>query len=118
MPCPYFFPIAPRQETEWFRPPRAPLGSLHTGACHATPAHETVEAQCCNFGYARDVCPRFPADAEADAARYTHTPAGVLCVLEKAHRPLRHLPAEELTDPILRAQAEAFRRSDAVLSGE
>jgi hypothetical protein len=109
--CPYFFPIAPRPETEWFRPPRSPLGILHHGACHATPEHAAVDAVCCNFGYARGACPRFPDAAEIDAVRFAQTPSGLICILEKDHRPVRQVAVVELTDPALQAQAEAYRQS-------
>ena len=118
MPCPYFFPVAPRQETEWVRPPRSPLGVLYAGTCHAIPDHPPVEDACCNFGYARGACPRFPDAAEADAVRFAQSPSGLLCILEKDHRPLRGVPADQLQDPILQAQAEAFRRSDPALAGQ
>lgn len=50
----------------------------------------------CNFGYARGICGRFPADAPFDAARFSilrgNTPgiAQILYVLERAHAPAKH----------------------------
>src|SRR5688572_14336214 len=72
MACPYFLPTA---VSEYLRVARAPLGAVYTGVCHARPepvTPEDVVLEHCNFGYGRDVCPRFPHDATADAVRFTN----------------------------------------------
>jgi hypothetical protein len=128
VPCPYFLPVAPRNETEWFRPPRSPLGVLHTGACHATSGPVAADATVCNIGYARGQCPRFPEDAVADALRFsivakTDESIEVLYVFETAHLPIEQgrlrfsLATQTLTGaetrPVLKQQALAFLNSAA-----
>src|SRR3712207_1611076 len=68
MACPFFVPSR-EADPEVVRPARSPLGALFTGECqifHGAALHDL-----CNFGYARGICPHFPADAEADAVRFT-----------------------------------------------
>ncbi len=123
VPCPYFLPIAPRQETEWFRPPRSPLGVLHAGTCHATSEPVATDTTICNIGYARGECPRFPEDASADAVRFhivsrAESTLELLYVLERAHLPVqqgRLLYSRETRtmtgaqdQPLLTQQALAF----------
>lgn len=121
MPCPYFIPDKPLNETGWFRPPRSPLGVLHSGECQLGSIPDDLHP--CNFGYARGVCPHFPSDAPFDAVRFAitsrtgHT-AELLYILERNHAPAEHgkltydaqdnrvLSAEE--KPLLAAQARAF----------
>jgi hypothetical protein len=90
VPCPYFLPKQPLQETGWAIPPRAPLGVLCSGECHATPTPQPADHDRCNFGYARGLCTRFPADAPADAVRFASHADGVLYVLERNHTPVEH----------------------------
>lgn len=118
VPCPYFLPIAPRIETEWFRAPRSPLGALYAGTCHASSQPEITDTTVCNVGYARGQCPRFPQDAVADAVRFAETAGGLICILEKGCLPLSYVPVADLTDPILQAQARAFARSNPAALGE
>jgi hypothetical protein len=74
------------------------LGRLHRGECRAGAAHipdETELRAWCNFGYARGDCPCFPADAPADAVRFSIAQAddAVITVrycLERDHRPVQH----------------------------
>lgn len=87
MACPYFLPTGPLQETGWAVPPRAPLGVLCAGECHAGPEPRPAEHERCNFGYARGVCPQFPLDAPIDAVRFT---ASGRYILERDHRPVEH----------------------------
>jgi hypothetical protein len=93
--CPYFFPDRPLAETSWFRPPRAPLGLLHGGECHAPEGPAPGNHHLCNFGYARGVCGRFPADAPFDAVRFAviaqeSNVTQLLYVLELNHTPAEH----------------------------
>ena len=93
MPCPYFSPDRPLVETGWFRPPRAPLGVLHGGECSLAPTPE--DRHLCNFGYARGVCPHFPADAPFDAVRFAvlskvGDSTELLYILERDHVPAEH----------------------------
>lgn len=105
MSCPYFDPV------EWH--PRAgdprfallPLGDVWTGTCHADPGNavqpdESALQPLCNLGYARGVCPRFPAnDGGPDAARFTirqddGASLRLYYVLERDHQPFAHGPLE------------------------
>ena len=95
MPCPYFSPNQPLAETGWFRPPRAPLGSLHGGKCNANAEAAPDDHHLCNFGYARGVCPHFPADAPFDAVRFTKISCKahvteLLYILERDHLPAEY----------------------------
>lgn len=92
MPCPYFAPVSPRTESEWFRAPRSPLGVLHTGECRAAAQPVPSDGLLCNTGYARDACPSFPKDANADAVRFmitqrTAESLELLYVFERANSP-------------------------------
>ena len=125
--CPFFAPSRRLENTGWVRPPRYPLGDLFSGACHATAPDlaEGHQEDCCNFGYARGRCDRFPADA-ADAVRFSvtdETPSRVLLVyvVEKDHAPIEHgtleyaisdglLNGPPISD-VLAQQARAFLES-------
>jgi len=54
-----------------------PLRNFWSGMCHAEPARpfdqidERVLSECCNMGYARGKCPRFPEAPGPDAVRFT-----------------------------------------------
>jgi hypothetical protein len=111
--CPYFLPKEPLQETKWAVPPRAPLGALCAGECHAGDSPQPADHDRCNFGYARGLCERFPADGGADAVRFAAHPEGVLYVLERDHAPLEHgiLRFREETRPLLVAQARIFLKT-------
>ena len=125
MACPYFFPQQARPAS-----PMLPLGDWWQGACHAT-AEEPVEAPgggdvCCNLGYARGQCARFPESSGADAFRFTiagHENAlvRIYYVAERDHRPFDHgaleysVAASALAappaSPLLARQAEAYVQS-------
>lgn len=110
MPCPFFLPLRPRNETEWFVPPRAPLGQLFEGECHAHAERRAVDGLPCNIGYARGVCPQFPPDAPHDAVRFHRLVDGsILYVFERDHTPTEH---GEINDSsgCLEAQAAAFAK--------
>jgi hypothetical protein len=73
-----------------------PLGDSWSGFCRAIPnqAHATADG-CCNLGYARGNCGRFPAGEGPDAVRFTisrHENAGlrIYYVIERDHRPFAH----------------------------
>ena len=105
MPCPYFLPLEPLKDTGWAIPPRAPLGVLCSGECHAGAQPQPADHDRCNFGYARDLCPRFPGDAPADAVRFA---APDLYILERDHSPVEHgtVPPSR---PLLAAQFRMFQ---------
>ena len=124
MSCPYFYPTESRGGSALF-----PLGDRWAGLCHTEPEQpaEPGDAKCCNLGYARGQCARFPDTAGPDAVRFTiaHDDAiGVRLyyVLERDHQPFAHGPLEysfergfsPRPEPLLERQAlayvESFRR--------
>ncbi len=138
MACPYFEPREPLDPKTWTKPPRVPLGDPHDGVCRAIPETEwrpdgATVRDCCNLGYARNRCPRFPGGAGSDAFRFAVTADtnGVLTIFfvsERDHRTLEHGSMlfstaaggflDEPPSPILARQAEAYvanylRRRDA-----
>lgn len=133
MACPFFAPSRRLETTAWVRPPRYPLGDLFSGTCRAIasdPAEDRQE-ECCNFGYARGRCGRFPGADAADAVRFSVTddsPGRLLVVyaVEKDHAPVEHgalnydIPSARLASAflegppvsdILLEQARAFLES-------
>ncbi len=129
MPCPYFEPQhaanQPRHATA-----RLPLIEEYDGLCRADA--EPVEApselrfECCNHGYMRGRCGRFPSGEVRSAIRYNvlrHTPTALELVLieEQNYAPLAWRPFHylldsgrfdpEFTDACIQAQALAFCRS-------
>jgi len=128
VPCPFFFPLRVLEPTAWLRPPRMPLGNTYAGVCHALPGAPVAPAEVrqqdlCNRGYARGQCDCFPADAAADAVRFSilgeeDGRIRLLYVLEKNHAPVEHGQLEfmeALTGAegreVLTAQARAFVES-------
>jgi hypothetical protein len=124
MSCPYFYPSESRGGSALF-----PLGDRWAGFCRSQPElpGEPQDANCCNLGYARGQCARFPDDAGPDAVRFTITRAdatGILLyyVLERDHHPHSHgpldysfesgfaLPPGELLARQALAYVEAYRR--------
>ena len=102
MACPYFYPVEARGGS-----PMLPLGDWWKGSCHAAP-EAPVEASvarcdgCCNLGYARGVCDRFPESAGPDAVRFTissHEDAAIRIyyVIERDHHPYAQGRLEYLT---------------------
>ncbi len=101
-----------------------PLGDPYEGLCRA-PGGESqptgeVLRECCNFGYARGRCERFPVEEEVDAVRITawRGPGGSTefqYVLEGNHMPLKHGRiqvggfAPESVMRLLKAFAESYR---------
>jgi len=113
--------------------PYLPLGGAWTGTCHADAANPVQPAESellslCNLGYARGVCPRFPAtDPGPDAARFTIAQDDGAClrlyyVLERNHEPFAHgllecplppgpftgAPVGKLTEKQARAYASSY----------
>jgi hypothetical protein len=129
MACPYFRPTARLETNSWIVPPRLPLGDAFTGECRADAgAFQPDEArlrQCCNVGYGRAACERFPRGAKHDAVRFhIANDAGGLIriqyVFEEACWPREHgilmcsAATREMTgadDAILKSQAAAFVES-------
>jgi hypothetical protein len=100
MACPYFYPVKKFPESAWRRHPRLPLGDPYTGVCRVHPMREWLPGQetlrdCCNIGYARHRCPRFPRDSAADAFRFSVVndadgAVQVFYVAEREHCPVEH----------------------------
>ena len=128
MACPFFFPVRVLATPGWLRPPRMPLGDTYRGVCHGDPGApseppETRQQDLCNRGYARGQCDCFPANAEADAVRFSIVSEAdglirIIYVFERDHAPVEHGPLEfanTLTGAegreLLTAQARAFVES-------
>src|ERR1041384_6185131 len=94
MACPYFDPAAPFSWTQWPNPPRMPLGDPYSGHCtlDGTEVPDPRVRTCCNTGYARHACPKFPGGDAPDAVRFgiVRRDAGVTTiryVVERNHHP-------------------------------
>lgn len=127
MPCPYFEPLKIAEPAQ-NRNIRLPLLAEYDGRCHAggieaTPA-EAVRI-CCNQGYSRGICDRYPAGERRSALRYhlngrTASTLRVLCIEEENYAPLRWYEVSvaigegrlepEIEDACVRAQIFAFCR--------
>jgi hypothetical protein len=125
MPCPYFYPLG---QLVWPSAPRLPLGDAYAGLCQADPAtpadpDPAALKDCCNLGYARGRCTRFPATDGPDAVRFSVVQDAegsirIYWVREKNHRPFDHGPLEysraaegftgETVSTALRQQAHAY----------
>jgi hypothetical protein len=129
MPCPYF---EPRKIVE--HPARAnvrlPLIDEYEGLCHAgsepIQAPAEVRFRCCNHGYSKGCCERFPVAEVRSSVRYSvvrhnQTALDLICIEEQNYAPLRWralqyvLASEclnpEIDDACVWAQAVAFCRS-------
>ena len=104
MACPHFHAVKPRRQTDRSRSAMLPLGDAWDGTCRAVagatwePGENTL-LTCCNLGYARGDCARFPCDDGPDAARFTISgddehAIHLYYVLERDHLPLAHGPLE------------------------
>jgi hypothetical protein len=126
--CPFFAPSRRLENTVWIRPPRYPLGDLFSGTCHASASSLTEGRldECCNFGYARGRCDRFPGGSAPDAVRFSVTDDTaerllVVYVVEKEHAPVEHGTLEYAVEDarldgaylseVLAQQARAFLES-------
>ncbi len=126
MACPYFYPGEPLPDGRHEGQGRLPLGAAHKGICRAAedeafePGDETLRSYC-NFGYGRQVCPRFPGGSEADAIRFSlvsrpEEPARIIFVFERDFAPIRHgviacgdwSAAEQVAGACAARQAEVF----------
>ena len=104
MACPYFNAVNPKSRASDSRYAMLPLGDAWDGTCLAAqePANapdETTLLNCCNMGYARECCPRFPAGDGPDAVRFTiaggdERHVRLYYVLERDHHPWAHGPLE------------------------
>src|SRR5262245_20332329 len=128
MPCPFFHPDVPIPNDPWSRPPRMPLGEAYGGVCRASATAFIPDGDLllsvCNRGYGRSSCPRFPADAEADAIRFSLAEerdgeVELIYVRERDYAPVAHgraiytIACDEVSglDGIGAAQAVAFTTS-------
>jgi hypothetical protein len=119
MACPYFFPVARFETSPWSIPPRLPLGDAFSGECRALSAiqpDETRMREVCNLGYGRHGCDQFPERSAADAVRFhVSQDSGELIniqyVFEKDCWPGEHGDAADLTNGIVRRQAQVFLES-------
>jgi hypothetical protein len=119
MACPYFFPVARFETSPWSVPPRLPLGDAFSGECRAKSRiqpDETRMREVCNLGYGRHGCDQFPERSAADAVRFhVSQDSGELIkiqyVFEKDCWPGEHGDATDLTNEIVRRQAQVFLES-------
>jgi hypothetical protein len=104
------------------------LGDAYSGRCEADPAipadpDPVTLRDCCNLGYARGKCARFPDAAGPDAIRFAVTADSggsvrIYWVREKGHEPFDHGPLEysigaqaflaAAADPAVEQQARAY----------
>jgi hypothetical protein len=106
MSCPYFYPTQSRGGSGLL-----PLGDWWQGLCHTDPALpvEPGDSTCCNLGYARGQCTRFPDTEGPDAVRFTIAQADaagvrLYYVMERDHHPFAHGPLEFAFDGGFRGQ--------------
>ena len=92
MACPHFEPIKHRADTGTL----LPLRDFWFGVCRADAAgfqpDERLLSDCCNMGYARGKCSRFPQAAGPDSVRFTIARDAdqrilVSFAVERDHRP-------------------------------
>jgi hypothetical protein len=92
--CPYFEPTKLSVDAKTLRP----LRNFWSGMCHAEPAEpfeqsdELVLSECCNMGYARNKCSRFPEAPGPDAVRFTVVRDAERMVLVSFAVEKNHLP--------------------------
>ncbi len=129
MPCPFFEPQRIATDPQHANA-RLPLLDEYDGLCHAQAetitAPATLRFGCCNHGYSRGCCDRFPAGEIRSGLRYDvvrRSPAAleIVCVEEQQYAPLRWQSIRyffdteriepELTDLCMRAQVVAFCRN-------
>jgi hypothetical protein len=126
MACPYFYPLEMRGGSAML-----PLGESWGGLCLAVPDQrfhpdDSALRQCCNLGYARCVCPRFPAGDGPDAVRFTISShegdtLRIYYTVERDHHPFAYGPLacslstgaweSRPADDILLRQAQAYTES-------
>jgi hypothetical protein len=117
--CPYFYPTESRDTSALL-----PLGDLWQGQCFSEPDSPAspLDPVCCNLGYARGQCARFPQAPGPDAVRFTILQDEGACVRiyyvqERDHHPFAHGAMECTADagfgpagvePLLQRQASAY----------
>jgi hypothetical protein len=125
MACPYFYPIEMRGGSAML-----PLGERWGGICRALPGEawrpdDAALGQCCNMGYARRACVRFPAGDGPDAVRFTISShegdtLRIYYVVERDHHPFAHgslacsIASGQWSTPVddtLQRQAQAYVES-------
>jgi hypothetical protein len=96
MPCPFFEPRTISRSAK-SQGARLPLLDEYEGVCHAgeelVPAPAERRLACCNHGYSRGACPRFPLSESRSAIRFdvvrtTPEVIEILLVEEQDHFPL------------------------------
>jgi hypothetical protein len=70
MTCPYFEPLEPLAEPA-FHNARLPLIEQYGGLCRVRAEPIQSTETCCNHGYARGLCERFPAEVKNTAHRFS-----------------------------------------------
>jgi len=129
MPCPFFEPQAVVSSPQHPNA-RLPLLDEYEGTCHAAgdvfPVPFDLRFRCCNHGYSRGSCNRFPLTETRSSVRFNITRATsdfleLLYVEERDYAPLRwhslcysvqtEVLEPELSDSCARAQVLAFCRS-------
>ncbi len=129
MPCSYFEPqrIVRRMQQ---RAGRLPLLDEYDGVCRAgddaLAAPQELRLRCCNQGYSRGICQRYPAQKPHSGMRYSvirrsENALDVLCIEEQDYIPIwwrevKYLIPDcrlepEIADSCIRAQILAFCRS-------
>ena len=126
MACPYFYPVEMRGGSATL-----PLGESWDGVCRAVPGDgfrpdTSALRQCCNLGYARRSCPRFPAGEGPDAVRFAISShegdtLRIYYTVERDHHPFSHGPlacslnsgqwSPAPSDDTLLRQAQAYTES-------
>ena len=129
MACPYFYPQARSEKKA--KQPRLPLGDAYSGLCRVDPMRdwrpdEALLRDCCNLGYARGRCPRFPDEPGPDATRFSVTSdqdgaLSVFYVSERNHTAHEHGTLEysvgagkflsDCPNQLLHKQAQAYVES-------
>ena len=115
MACPFFDPKEPIPWSEWPNPPLMPLGDPYSGVCAAGAENPPIR-ECCNTGYARGVCPNFPAGDAPDAVRFgivklEGSVASIRYVRERDHHPHDSGVVEPGSATLIERQADAYLRS-------
>jgi hypothetical protein len=125
MACPYFDPLTPCHADG---SAMLPLGDFWEGVCRAIPGQPHAPAReiqhpTCNLGYARGLCPHFPASPGPDAVRFTirresRSSISLFYVLESDHHPFAYGPLDysleaagftgSHPDAVLQRQARAY----------
>jgi hypothetical protein len=109
---------------------RSHLRQRADGCCHAggdsSLAPADMRYRCCNQGYSRKICTRFPTGEDRATVRFsierrTDTTLDLICIEESEYAPVRWYPLQycfasadvepQTVDPCVRAQAVALSKS-------